>query len=818
VGSAATGYTAAEHLLAESRSVVVGRERLLADVYQGLNSGKGVVMTGRSGIGKTTVFLAACDQLSDQGWTVARVLVGAGPGSTSTQEVIRLLAEQLERTVPTEPAGRDGEERPLSGEALLGWWGSVLAGLPERTLVAVDGLDRLDAGDDRDRIDVLRSLAGGARFLASSTLDGQAETLGVRLMTVIPVELLEPSAAALAVAELASTESRRALPAAVVRVLASVPRTGLWLRLAVTELVWLDRTDFSRAEARAAAGEDPGVALVAMLVSEAEDLPSDDMDLASRVVARAAAEFNDDTAAGLFLGALALTRSGLTHADLQALAGDLDDALPVTRARQLLGGQLVARDASGRWAFDHQVVREAALARAAQSTWDEPRLHARLAEHLGSPSGGAGDDGTLVDTVAALDRLSHALLSGSPELTAGALIRAWNSPLSLETVGDAVALAVRAGRGPRNPALDAIAGMPEVTAGRHMGCLRQLQGVAQEHGGEDLSVVEWGSLAESSLEIARRLAAEDRESAQARRDVSVSLDNVGRVALAGGDLAGARAAYTESLEMRRRLAAEDRESAQARRDVSVSLWRLAELAETQSGSDSADAGRAWAEVLEVFDQMRASSMIVPADEQFEQMARRKAGGPGARQTLEELMGDVGDAADIEAVVRFWLDTDTWESSFDVLHSGSQMLVTQAGLDAVVKHSRGHAQVVHVAILQALAGGLEESLVKAIVSDVDSAQHVASQALANRDHRVVELVLALNPELGSSVDGAAIFLASVVLSGHAEEAQRAGQQLAAEVGSAGSEFARALRRIASEFPDGFLDADGLTAVLAALEDG
>ena len=82
-----------------------------------------------------------------------------------------------------------------------------------------------------------------------------------------------------------------------------------------------------------------------------------------------------------------------------------------------------------------------------------------------------------------------------------------------------------------------------------------------------------GALAayQESLDIARKLAAQDPGNAQAQRDVSVSMDSLGDVKLREGDQAGALAAYQESLDIARKLAAQDPGNAQAQRDLSVSL-------------------------------------------------------------------------------------------------------------------------------------------------------------------------------------------------------------------------------------------------------
>ena len=64
---------------------------------------------------------------------------------------------------------------------------------------------------------------------------------------------------------------------------------------------------------------------------------------------------------------------------------------------------------------------------------------------------------------------------------------------------------------------------------------------------------------------------------QAQRDVSVSLDRIGDVLVQAGDLAGAKARFEASLKVAERLAEQNPGSAQAQRDLWVSMWRLAEM-------------------------------------------------------------------------------------------------------------------------------------------------------------------------------------------------------------------------------------------------
>ena len=92
-------------------------------------------------------------------------------------------------------------------------------------------------------------------------------------------------------------------------------------------------------------------------------------------------------------------------------------------------------------------------------------------------------------------------------------------------------------------------------------------------------LVQSEKLYRDALEITRALARE-LDTPEARRDVSVSLDNVANAARARGDLVGTERLFTESLELSRALARE-LDTPEARRDVSASLINLAGIAETR---------------------------------------------------------------------------------------------------------------------------------------------------------------------------------------------------------------------------------------------
>jgi tetratricopeptide (TPR) repeat protein len=129
-----------------------------------------------------------------------------------------------------------------------------------------------------------------------------------------------------------------------------------------------------------------------------------------------------------------------------------------------------------------------------------------------------------------------------------------------------------------------------------------------------------------SLEVAERLLAANPESAQAARDVSVSLDMLGDFLSSRGqpgDAENALGHYQRSLELREGLLAANSESAQAARDVMVSCWRMATMAEN---TGVGDAMKWWRKAFEILDEMkREGRFITPQDEEFLEQLRRKVG-------------------------------------------------------------------------------------------------------------------------------------------------------------------------------------------------
>ena len=135
---------------------------------------------------------------------------------------------------------------------------------------------------------------------------------------------------------------------------------------------------------------------------------------------------------------------------------------------------------------------------------------------------------------------------------------------------------------------------------------------------------------EDDLSIARRLfaASDTMPSLDPRRTkrfnelyVSISLQKVGDVLAAQGDLAGARSNYSEALSIARRLALASPNDREIQRDLAVYLWHLAEFGGASVG---------WADVVTQLETMAAKHMITQDNQNWLPEAKRRAAALGAR--------------------------------------------------------------------------------------------------------------------------------------------------------------------------------------------
>ena len=79
--------------------------------------------------------------------------------------------------------------------------------------------------------------------------------------------------------------------------------------------------------------------------------------------------------------------------------------------------------------------------------------------------------------------------------------------------------------------------------------------------------------------ITERLAAADPDNAEYQRDLSISHERLGNLAIASGDSATAEQPYRTSLSIAERLTAADPDNAEYQRDLSISHDKLGNLSQ-----------------------------------------------------------------------------------------------------------------------------------------------------------------------------------------------------------------------------------------------
>lgn len=381
----------------------VVREPVIDNITAVLRSaeGLGCVLLGPSGIGKSTLSVDIVDRLEADHWNIVRVSIDSLLGTATTRSIVSTVCTGLGVSDVT-PSGSISTTAKEEEDWLLTHWKGVVADLPDRTLVVLDGLDSLAVGPDRTAMPFLTDLRGtSARFLVTTTDDDQARLLDRRGMTVVTTPPLEPGDVVLAVQGHAATE-RRELPVSVTEILASHPRSGLWTSLAVARLVGLGAADFKRAEQMERNGIPPGESIKRVLSETARALPDSDAALATTILKAATTH---SAHGSTLLGLLATCRSGLSTEDLAALTGA--SQLEISRLRWTLGPHLADHHHPGRLTFDHGLVRAAASEGVSQA--QRRHLHKELAGYAVSQ---------IVKTDVsdrAADAVWHSLLSNSVE-------------------------------------------------------------------------------------------------------------------------------------------------------------------------------------------------------------------------------------------------------------------------------------------------------------------------------------------------------------------------------------------------------------------
>jgi hypothetical protein len=122
-------------------------------------------------------------------------------------------------------------------------------------------------------------------FLVTTTDDAQADVSQHRGCRVLPVLPFEPEVAGLVAREWARF-NRRELPREVISQIGARARSGIWVRIAMDQMEWLDQSTFAQAEQLAVDGVRPDEVLSTVLLRRAREFPDEDESLADQLLTR----------------------------------------------------------------------------------------------------------------------------------------------------------------------------------------------------------------------------------------------------------------------------------------------------------------------------------------------------------------------------------------------------------------------------------------------------------------------------------------------------------------------------------------------------
>lgn len=382
-------------LFQQDRQIVAGRGKIMKSLVNKLQGGCKVLLEGESGVGKSTLLLAVGSQVCHEGIPCATFVSGLRSTDYNEVSAIRVLASQINKFLREPAHVPKEEERP---QGLLKWWQSFLETAVQEIghlVLLVDGLERIPQMKG-SKSTILSVIPPNVSVLVTSASPGGSRWLGSLGFEFVSLEPLSQPAVREALESWARVSGGRTLPSSTLSILSSGERLPIWVRMAVDWLVGLGADEFSQVDPQM----NPGEAIANLLETESSKLPNDAIDLAASLLARTAARVGESTSE-ILLAWLSASRSGLLPADLAAMlsrfGGHINGGeLAVARMRRALGSQLVAVDQTGRIAFSHSLVKNAASRYVTQET------HRQIAEHLINFS--------LLDEVSCLDAIWHLLM------------------------------------------------------------------------------------------------------------------------------------------------------------------------------------------------------------------------------------------------------------------------------------------------------------------------------------------------------------------------------------------------------------------------
>ncbi|MGW4371613.1 DUF4062 domain-containing protein [Nocardia takedensis] len=588
--TAVDAANAAEQLFFQDRTRAFdGRAELVNSITAILDSARGVCLLGESGVGKSAVWCAVVERLRGSGVRVAALLLDTSTAVRTEAGIISRSALDLGIELDTGISHEQLQQRWRGGLARIG-----------PCVLAIDGLDTLPENEGREHLRFLHDLPANVTVLVSTTESGHAAALSRSGIDTIPVEPLAAGNARAAVDAVCRSLGRN-LPQAAVAELTATPRTALWLRLAIGELLALDEEDYRVLND----SSDPLADLTRLLLRAVTAMPPTSEAIIGRIADRVEQRFGP-AATGDVVQILVTSRSGLAPIDLEAITGV--DQLAVAGIRRGLQGMVTVSESDGRSSFAHSLVRHT-LHRRYPSAESGRSLHARIARHLAATPNS--------DPIAGDDLLWH-LFRAEGDPPAGPMLNklAYDTPagrragwIVIDAAGQRAFRSTLSGIGPSGMeylnwvagehkhlmtqearrtlsthqfevAVDLLQQAPAEPAGRHR-VASALERLADLGRTPNVPADAELAAARRGVEVARSLAPEGDTDPTVGRAMAAAQTRLGRAAETIGDADLAREAFTEAVTIWRGLVDDPRAGEIAR---SWLQWGLRELAATAAAA------------------------------------------------------------------------------------------------------------------------------------------------------------------------------------------------------------------------------------------
>jgi hypothetical protein len=517
-----------------------------------------ICVTGEAGSGKSALFGELYRRQRQSDAFVLAHAAGASVQAASVDSMLRRWIEELATALgadPRLPDTADPETVERTFASLLG----QMAGR-RRVVILLDALDQFEPTTRGRYLTWLpRPWPANVRLIATAIPGDASKALSERPgASLLPLPPLDTGEACGIIEAICARYHRAFEPEVSAALIAKTGPFGpawgnpLWLVLAVEELNLLDADDFARAQ-RSYAGA-PAERLRALMLDTIAGFPADIPGLYGVLFTRAEELFGTGLAQ-CFLGLIAVSRGGWRESDfrilLPRLSGETWDELRFASLRRLFRGQMRCRGALEQWDFNHAQMRSAARAYLAVRGVEQTAVHAAIANHLGlcRPD----------DPLHISETMVH--LIGSENWTLAAAYYGAATAAELEGATGFVASLVTAGPGPEQVA--AARGLSRIlgAAGLENSTralvankfLFNLSNALEHHVTLDARLVIAG-LARQAYDTPVRT---NPGNVDWQRDLSVSLNKVGDLQVAQGDLASALLSFRESLAIFDRLARSD---------------------------------------------------------------------------------------------------------------------------------------------------------------------------------------------------------------------------------------------------------------------